>query len=306
MRRAAALGLGTLLLAVACTPRMQFLRKDRPERDDVLTPPPTAEQIVAYLNDNSSRLQSLRCQDLELTVKQGLAPGIGLHGQLMCQQPRNFRLSASSVIKTEVDLGSNQDEFWFWVARNQPPYQYHCAYKDLEQGRVRQMPFPFQPDWLLEVLGMARFGPAEHYQLLDEPPALKLVERVRSPQGTMVRKVIVLRRRPVQPPNPQVTDFLLLDDRTGKEICTAKIQATFMERTRGGLVPRLLVVSWPAERASLTMRLDTVAANVDVPPGSPTFVRRPVRGAQGYDLAAGRPDGQPTSLQRVGVLGPPR
>jgi hypothetical protein len=306
MRYAAAVGLGVLLLVTACTPRWGFLRKDNPtDQGDMHTPAPTAEQLVAYLNDNSGRLRSLRCQDMELSVSEGLKPSIGLRAQMVCQQPRNFRLTAEFLSKTAVELGSNQEEFWYWGSKIDPPYQFHCAYKDLEQGRVQQMPFPFQPDWLMEALGMSNFGPADRYQLLDEPPVLKLAERVRSPQGKLVRKVIVMRRRPVQPPAPQVTDFLLLDDATGKELCSAHILETRMERTKGGLVATRMVVNWPAARAKLSLRLGTVTANVDFPPGSPAFVRRPMPGVRSFDLAAGRVD-QPASLQRVGVFGTPR
>jgi hypothetical protein len=299
MRRAAVVGLGLLLVVTACTPRSFFLRKEDNDSKGPLLPAPSKEDIVKYLNENASRMHCLRCQDMDLSCSQGLQPAISLHAQMVCQQPRNFRLTAEFISKTEVELGSNQQEFWYWVRRNDPPYQFHCDYKDLERGTVRKMPFPFQPDWLLEVLGMSNFGPPDRYQMLDEPPYLKLVERTRSPQGIPVRKVIVLRRRPVQAPAPQVTAFLLLDDRTGKEICSAQIQEVQVDRTHGALVPRRVVVSWPEARAKLTMRLDTITTNVDFPPGSPAFVRRPMQGFRSYDLAAGRVD-QPASLQRVG------
>jgi hypothetical protein len=298
MRRAAAVGLGVVLVVTACTPRSFFLRNDN-ENKGPLGPAPSKEQVVAYLNENASRMRCLRCQDMELSCSQGLQPAISLRAQMVAQQPRNFRLTAEWLGKTEVELGSNQQEFWYWVRRNQPPYQFHCDYKDLEGGTVQRMPFPFQPDWLLEVLGMSNFGPPERYQMLDEPPYLKLVERVRSPQGAPIRKVIVLHRQPVKVPTPQVTAFLLLDDRTGKEICSAQIQEVQVERTHGALVPRRVVVNWPEQRVKLTMRLDTVTTNVDFPPGSPAFVRRPMQGFRSYDLAAGRVD-QPASLQRVG------
>lgn len=295
-----ALALGVLLLATACTPRWNFLRKDRTDRDDgPLTPAPTTEQLVNYLNDNASRLRCLRCEDLELSVSMGLKPLPSLHGTMVCQQPRNFRMTAGVFSKPEVDLGSNQDEFWYWV-RHGDNVQIHCAYKDLQEGRVRRIPFPFQPDWLMEALGMATYGPASRYELKDEPPVLKLVEHARSPQGTPVRKVIVLRRRPVQVPAPQVTDFLLLDDATGKEICSAHITESQMDRSGGGLVPKRVVLSWPEQKLKLTMRLDTITAQVQFQPGFPAFVRRPINGVPSFDLAAGRMDSQPGSLQRVG------
>jgi hypothetical protein len=294
--------LGALLLVTACTPRWNFMRPDKQEIDDQHTPAPTVAQLVDYLNENSRRLQCLRCPDLSLTCSQGSQLPITLHGQMVCQQPRNFRMTAHILRSDQVDLGSNKDEFWYWIKRGDP-FQVHCAYRDIEQGKVRAMPFPFQPDWLLQALGMATFGPPERYQLVDEPPVLKLVERVRSPQGNMVRKVIVLRRRPVLPPNPQVTDFLLLNDATGKEICSAKVLDNQMDRATGGLLPRRLVLNWPENKLKLTLQLDGATANVNFPAGFPAFVRRPLQGVPSFDLALGRVDSQPSSLQRAGFQG---
>jgi hypothetical protein len=300
MRTAATVGTLVLVLLTACTPRWNFLRRDRPEAADMSGPAPAKEQVLAYLNENASRLRCLRCQDLELSCSQGLQPPVNLHGQMVCQQPRNFRLTAEFLGRTELDLGSNAEEFWYWVRRSEPAYQFHCSYKDIESGTVRYLPFPFRPDWLLEVLGMSDFGPPERYQMLDEPPYLKLIERARSPQGQVVRKVMVLRRRPVQVPTPQVAAYQLLDDASGREICSAQILETQIETTRGGIVPRRLVVSWPETRAKVAMRLETITAAVDFPPGAAVFVRRPLPGYPSYDLASGRIDSQPSSLQRAG------
>jgi hypothetical protein len=302
MRNAARLSLGVLVLLTGCTPRWNAFRgSDQRDPGGPTPPAPTVEQLVTYLNENSKRLQCLKVEDLEVTPSQG-GPGlVSLRGQMVCQQPRNFRMTAG-LTGREVDLGSNQDEFWYWVKRGDNVLV-HCGYKELEDGRVRKMPFPFQPDWLMEALGMSTFGPAERYQLVEEPQVLKLVERTRSPQGTPVRKVIVLRRRPALPPTPQVTDLLLVDDRTGKEICSAHVVESQLDRSTGGLLPKRLVLSWPETKLKLTMKLDTVTARVDFPPGFPAFVRRPMQGIRSYDLAAGRFDAQPSSLQRAGYSG---
>jgi hypothetical protein len=303
MRKAARLSLGVLLLLTACTPRWNSFRGgDQRERTDSINQPaPTVEQLVTYLNENSKRLQCVKVEDLEVTPSHG-GPGlIALHGKMVCQQPRNFRMTAD-LTGREVDVGSNQDEFWYWVKRADNVLV-HCGYKELQEGKVRKMPFPFQPDWLMEALGMSSFGPPERYQLVEEGQVLKLVERTRSPQGQLVRKVLVLRRRPVLPPAPQVTDFLLLDDQTGKEICSAHVLESQMDRTTGGLLPKRLVLSWPENKLKLTMRLDTVTARVDFPPGFPAFVRPPMQGVRSFDLAAGRFDGQPSSFQRAGYTG---
>src|SRR5437660_975058 len=78
---------------------------------------------------------------------------------------------------------------------------------------------------------------ADKYKLEpDGPNTLRLVEKATSPQGLAVRKVIVMNRKEVKAPNPQVTAFLLLDDRTGQEICSAHIQTTKVVAT-GAILP---------------------------------------------------------------------
>ena len=305
----------TLLLLTACTPRWGMFRGS--DQKDSIGPAsrevPTAAQLVSYLDENSSRLHCISCPDLHLTAAQGIK-AFGLRGQMVCQQPRCFRMNASILGKEEVDLGSNQEEFWYWV-RMGDPYQIHCSYKDMEEGRVKRMPFPFQPDWIMDALGMGHYGPPERYQLVEKPETLELIEKVRSPQGIPVRKVIVVRRRPVLLPKgtnlcpPQVMAFLLLDDRTGKEICSAHIEQAQLipsandPANKGAMLPREMVLRWPdapGGKISLTMRLDTVTAKTDYPPNFPAFVRRPLQGVPGFDLASGRVDGQPSSLQRAG------
>jgi hypothetical protein len=313
---AARAGVGFLLLVTACTPRWGLFRGS--DQKDALGPPPkdvpTVAQLVSYLDENSHRLHCVRCEELDLSCKVGIKPMPALHGQMVCQQPRNFRLTAKIFGKDEVDLGSNQDEFWYWL-RPGDPYQFHCDYKALEAGRVKQMPFPFQPDWLMDALGMGSYGPPERYQLVEKQDTLELVEKTRSPQGFPVRKVIVVRRRPVLMPKtgnvcpPQVIAFLLVDDRTGKEICSAHVEQSQLVRcatdaAKGAMIPKRIVLNWPgapgSQHIQLAMTLDRVETRGDFPPGFPAFVRRPMQGVPSYDLAAGRPDGQPSSLLRAG------
>ena len=94
-------------------------------------------------------------------------------------------LTGTLIGKEEVQLSSNDQEFWYWIKQSKPPYLFHCSYQDLAEGKVRQMPFPFQPDWLMEALGMGEYGPPENYQLRAGQSTLELVENTRSPQGQL-------------------------------------------------------------------------------------------------------------------------
>src|SRR5207253_6163960 len=141
---------------------------DQPYRGGPPSEVPSKEALVQYLNDNSQRVQTLRCDDLDLTCSQGIQT-VGLRGKMMCQRPRNFRMSADHWGKTEVEIGSNNEEFWYWLRRGDP-YQVHCSYKDLGDGKVQRLPFPFQPEWVIETLGLANYGPASRYELYTRDP----------------------------------------------------------------------------------------------------------------------------------------
>src|SRR5207245_232991 len=77
---------------------------------------PTAAALVEYLNYNARLVQSLKSTKVELDAKQN-GESIGLEGTLFCQKPRNFRLRATDPLgKPAVDVGSNDNEFWFWIS----------------------------------------------------------------------------------------------------------------------------------------------------------------------------------------------
>ena len=286
------------------------------------TPPPTAEQLVSYMNKNSAYLQTVACD--EMTVSATRDNGLGLlrmsfNARMMAQQPKNFRLQgkAPAANSTALDLGSNSDEFWFWVKEigpaKEPSPLFHCSYEDMEQGKVRNMPLPFQPSWIMETLCMANFGPATRYQLKVSDTDLRLIEQTRSPQGKPLNKVIVFNRYPVRPPNPQIKEFRLEDGASGKLICSARVKETQVvlptsmantneKNPTGGLLPKTLEIRWPEENIKLTLLLNRPQVGLPLPAGHPAFVRRPIPGVRSFDLARGF-DATPTSIQRVQGFG---
>ena len=258
----------------------------RPNDPEPTTPPPggvpTAAALVDYLNDNSRRIQSLRCTDIDITASQGIQ-SFTIRGQMMAMKQRNFILAATALGSPVVDIGSNENEFWFWSSKATPPYQFYCSYKDFEEGRVRELPFPFAPEWLLEVLNMGNYGPADRFTVEADNKSVRLIEKTKSPQGQAVRKVIVMNRRPVNAPAPQVTGFYLYDDTTQKEICSAQILEVQLDRVSGALVPKKLALSMPSQGAKLTMAMSNMNVNPQLNVAS--FQRQPLQGVQSYDLA---------------------
>lgn len=258
---------------------------------------PSAQELVAALNANAQRVQALECRDLDLDCTQGVQP-IGLRANLICQKPRNFRMNAKWMGNTAVDVGSNSQEFWFWLSKGDP-YLFHCSYNDFAAGRA-QMPFPFQPEWIMEALGMAEFDPAKQYEVIPlRNGEVDLVAQGLSPQGRPVRKVTRLKR--MQNNQWQVTAHLLQDPQ-GKEICSAFVAQVWQDPNTGVLVPRQVKLVWPAERLTMKMTFLKMAVN---PPAltpdrvSALFTRPVLQDVASYDLAHG-PDAAAGALQRTG------
>ncbi|MCS6849932.1 MAG: hypothetical protein NZ700_02040 [Gemmataceae bacterium] len=245
--------------------------------------PPTAAALVAYLNDNSKRLHTVDCGDLDLDAKQK-NQAIGLTGWMVAQKARNFRLAAKVAGNQMVDIGSNDHEFWFWIGKSEPPYLFHCSYEDFHRGQAR-LPLPFQPEWIMQALGMADYGPPEKYQVSVRGSTVELIEPTTLPSGQRVRKVVVFNRQQV----PQVTAHLLQDEQGGKIICAAYILEHMHDRSSGAVLPKRLNLVWPEERMELKMRFDDVVVNRPIEPqrSASLFTRPRLANVPSYDLARG-------------------
>ena len=60
-------------------------------------------------------------------------------------------------------MGSNDELFWFWVRRAQPPATYYCRHDQFAASPARQ-DFPIDPYWLIEAFGIAELDPALPHQ----------------------------------------------------------------------------------------------------------------------------------------------
>ncbi len=129
-------------------------------------PPPSVlmsgagrDQIVAAVNQNSARIQSLTVTGAAITIPGTLGLPI-LSGNIAAQRPGRFRMTAGTAVGgQEIDVGSNDELFWLWARRNQPPAVYFCQHSQFAQSNIRDL-MPVEPSWLLSALGMIDIDPA--------------------------------------------------------------------------------------------------------------------------------------------------
>ena len=89
----------------------------------VLPASPTLEQVMTVVNRNSQLVHSFTADQAEIAVDG--APK--LRANMAMTRPNNFRLQAGTLITgPELDLGSNDELFWFWVRRDDSNAVYYC------------------------------------------------------------------------------------------------------------------------------------------------------------------------------------
>jgi hypothetical protein len=229
----------------------------------VLPPQPSQQDLVRHLNANIARVNSWRCTSAKITSRErGLTP-MSLHAVVTVEGNRNFRLTANNPIGgREVDLGSNSERFWFWSPRSETKHVYTARHDQLGQAQ-EYFPFPFQPDWLMEVLGVIPFDETEVTLEPPEPGArvATLVAHRISPQGEPVRKLTI-----VDSCHGLVLEHWLLDQR-GRLIAKAMLRDHWPDAATGVVLPRQIDLDWPQARLGLAITLGPLEINpARIPP----------------------------------------
>jgi hypothetical protein len=261
--------LGLVSLSVGCS---AFHGKDN---DPNVKPvaraggPPKAEELVRSLNENAQRVRTLNT-DVSVDGKFDGTTG-GAEALLAYERtyapnsaatPPNFRMTAKVAGMTVVELGSNSQEFFFQFSKAPDPAVHYCSYTDFRAGRA-QMPFPIQPEWIVEALGVAEYDAKGHYTVKEDAKTYQLVETTLNPQGQTVYKVTSFSKVPSKNNQYPVISRVLLDS-SGKQenaIYTAYIVRNQIDPKSGATLPGEVKLTWPKERIEMSMRLKEPKVN---------------------------------------------
>ncbi len=153
----------------------------------------TKDEIVAYINQHIEPIHSWRSTTARVHVS-GMPP-VPLKAMIAVEQPKQLRLTISMGLsaQSELDVGSNPEGIWFYTRRMEPKEIITVKHEELEQLQ-NQMPIPFQPDWLMEVLNVSTIDASDAKLIRDPdyPYTAKLVSRHTNDQGREVRKILTI------------------------------------------------------------------------------------------------------------------
>lgn len=237
---------------------------------------PTREQIIAAVEDNTSRVRSYSASQAVLSV-----PGVPrLSAQVACEPPRRFRLRAqTSLTGNELDIGSNDDLFWLWIRRHEPPIMLFCQHDQYEQSSARQV-VPIRADWMPELLGLVRFSPQDRHEgpFVAADGRLEIRSTIDSPDGPLIRSVILH-------PLTGLVEEQHLFTSAGKRLASVRASRHRMDPGSGAALPRLIDVSWPGSGVEFTLEVTSLITNVPAADPGQLWQMPTYDGYQPVDLA---------------------
>lgn len=222
------------------------------------------EQIVALVNrnvsgDDGEALKSWRC----MQAKFQMAPmPMAADGTVIVEAPRSFRLRVSHPIGggDELDVGSNPEQFWIW--QKDMPNLLTAQHADMGLA-LQHFRIPFQPDWVLEVMGVVPIDGAQYELRPAGNRHVELVARSQSPAGESVTKVIR-----VDPRRGWVTAHELWGE-NGRAIAAAEFSDHEPDPRSNVVLPRKIRIHWPEAELDLRITLKHLEVN---PPQLPELV----------------------------------
>ncbi len=239
----------------------------------VLQPGATPDELVRHVNRNASSLTGWRATSARISSRgEKLALPMSVGAMFAVEAPRSFRIVAYGPTGgAEVDFGSNEEQCWFWAKRDESRRIMTCKHDRLEHAH-RRMPFPIEPEWIAEVLGVM---PIDSEGLDYEPLPVSSDGRQRarftrtttSPNGATFRRVMIVdacHGIVLEHAVHDATDRLLARAVLSGH-ARAKLPTDGRYSSTGPIMPARIDFEWPQHEMAITVQLGVVEVNPSQP-----------------------------------------
>jgi hypothetical protein len=252
----------------------------------------TREQIIAAVNQNSAKIQSLSVTGAQITIPDTMELPL-LTGNIAAERPGRFRLTAGTAFGQEVDVGSNDELFWMWVRRNQPPAVYICRHDQFAGSNIRQI-MPVEPAWLLAAMGIVDIDPASVFEgpLPRGDGTVELWSWMPSASGTLRRITVVDARR------AWVVEQHVYDQSGSKLLASAVAESHRYYEVEQLSLPDRLSIRLPTTGLAFKIDLGRMQINQLAADRQQRFALPPFDGYPQHDLG-GAPAGTPLPGQAI-------
>jgi hypothetical protein len=266
----------------------------------VLNEGASVTQIAAAVNQNSARVQSLHAPYATISIPDAGTLLPALRGSISLERPQRFRLTAGTGLSgQEVDLGVNDERFWLWIKRNQPPAVYFCRHDQFARSAAHRL-LPIEPSWLHSALGLVDLDPAGIYQ--GPTPrgdgSLELRAYLPSANGSLHRVLVV------DAAHGWVREQHVYDTSGQQLIASAVAQSHRYHDAQQVSLPEKVTIRLPTAQIAFTLELGQVQLNQPMAATAQTWTMPAFEGYSQIDLGSA-PATMPLPVGAFGISGGP-
>ena len=289
-RNGMSLGLIAGMLTLGASGCASFRRPAPSPMPRVLSQSPTLNDVITAVNDNSSRIHSFSTSHAELS---GPELPVTLRGvNIAFERPRRMRMRARSMAGAELDLGSNDELFWIWVARNEPAAVHFCRHDQFATSNAGRS-LPINPDWLIEAMGIVEFSPDEEHvgPYRSSAGHLDIHSTRHMPDGP-AKKITTVHASTGAVLRQQVYNHL------GELVAIATAGEHRRDPLSGLIMPRIVDIESPTAQFSLRVNLGEVTINAPMPNAVELWTMPRIEGFPTVDIANPRQQFAPAAPPR--------
>jgi hypothetical protein len=201
-------------------------------------------QNIRQLSSNSASVEMLSMPNL---------PRLG--ATLNLERERKFRLRASlPIVFTGVDMGSNDEVFWFEVPEGMSKTLYYARHDEYQQQLTRAI-LPVDPTWIMDALGLVQLDPATVIAgpITRSDGKLEIRNTIQMPDGTYQRVCFI------DAGAGFVTDQFLYSPSGNLIARSAASQHVFYPEPQCAIPHRVEVHLAPAVGPPLSMRIEVAS-----------------------------------------------
>jgi len=207
---------------------------------------PPAIQIA---NRRNSQIKNFSCDNIQVKAWQG-GVKLKLTASMYYEKDNKFRMITNSVFGKELDIGSNDNQFWFWSKRMRPQALYFADHKDFNKTRLRT---PFNPKWMVASLGLDTIDISK-CKTVEMKDKLICVSEHTNSIGEPITKMTYVNKL-----TNRVDGFLLVD-KSNQKIASGEVLAW------NGDLPQQILYVWFEENTSMLFDLSGQRSNTAIDP----------------------------------------
>lgn len=166
-----------------------------------------------------------------------------LSGQIFYEKTKKFRIIIQSKIGTEMDIGSNELDFWFWSKRMKRPSLYYCSWNEVSMCNLKA---PLNPAWMINLLNVNKIEPNAKVMRLNDKIAI-----IENYMGLL--KITLI--------NPKIFNVIgnYLYNSNWKLVASSEVLEFQQD------LPKKIRIIWAEENISMIWYLNDVKKNFKIP-----------------------------------------